>query len=59
MGTLTDAHACIAQGAAKEQQSKVKLGMSEKELAEPKQRNRAFAKEHEANREPQSSSSGY
>jgi structural maintenance of chromosome 2 len=48
MGALTDARARIAQGAAEEQQSKVKLGMSEKELAEPEQRNRAFAKEVEA-----------
>lgn len=48
MGALADARARIAQGAAEEQQSKVKLGMSEKELAELEQRNRAFAKEAEA-----------
>jgi hypothetical protein len=47
MGALADARARIAQGAAEEQQSKVKLGMSEKELAELEQRNRAFAKEAE------------
>jgi len=48
MGALADARARIAQGAAEEQQSKVKLGMSEKELAELEQRHRAFAKEAEA-----------
>lgn len=48
MGALADVRAHIAQGAAEEQQSKVKLGMSEKELAELEQRNRAFAKEAEA-----------
>jgi structural maintenance of chromosome 2 len=45
MGQLADARARIAQAAAEEEQSKVKLGMSEKELADLEGRMRALAKE--------------
>lgn len=45
MGQLADAKARLAQGAAEEEQSKVKLGMSEKELISLEARMKAFAKE--------------
>lgn len=50
MGQLADARARIAQAAAEEQQSKVKLGMSEKELASLESKMKAFAKEAGDNR---------
>ena len=45
MGQLADAKARLAQGAAEEEQSKVKLAMSEKELVNLEARMKAFAKE--------------
>ena len=45
MGQLADAKARLAQGAAEEEQSKVKLSMSEKELVNLEARMKAFAKE--------------
>ncbi|KAF8966105.1 condensin complex subunit SMC2 [Flammula alnicola] len=45
MGQLAEARARIAQASAEEEQSKVKLGMSEKELVDLEGRMRAFAKE--------------
>ncbi|KDR72865.1 hypothetical protein GALMADRAFT_252175 [Galerina marginata CBS 339.88] len=49
MGQLADARARIAQAAAEEEQSKVKLGMSEKELVDLENRMKAFAKESRDN----------
>ncbi|KAF4622118.1 hypothetical protein D9613_009303 [Agrocybe pediades] len=45
MGQLADARATIAKAAAEEQQSKVKLSMSEKELVDLENRMRTFEKE--------------
>ena len=45
MGQLADAKARLAQGLAEEEQSKVKLAMSEKELVNLEARMNAFAKE--------------
>ncbi|KAF8151802.1 condensin complex subunit SMC2 [Crassisporium funariophilum] len=45
MGQLADARARIAQATAEEEQSKVKLGMGEKELVALEGRMKAFAKE--------------
>ena len=45
MGQLADAKARLAQGAAEEEQSKVKLAMSEKDLVSLEARMKAFAKE--------------
>ena len=45
MGQLADAKARLAQGAAEEELSKVKLAMSEKELVNLEARMKAFAKE--------------
>ena len=45
MGQLADAKARLAQGAAEEEQSKVKLAMSEKDLVNLEARMKAFAKE--------------
>ncbi|KAF8803977.1 condensin complex subunit SMC2 [Phlegmacium glaucopus] len=45
MGQLADAKARLAQGAAEEEQSKVKLTMSEKELVNLEARMKVFAKE--------------
>ncbi len=45
MGQLADAKAKIAQGAAEEEQAKVKLGMQQKELAALEARLKAHAKE--------------
>lgn len=45
MGQLADAKARLAQGAAEEEQSKVKLAMSEKELVNLEARMKTFAKE--------------
>ncbi len=45
MGQLADARARIAQAAAAEEQNRVKLGMSEKELGELEGRMRTLAKE--------------
>jgi len=45
MGQLADAKARLAQGAAEEEQSKVKLAMGEKELVNLEARMKVFAKE--------------
>lgn len=45
MGQLADAKERLAQGAAEEEQSKVKLAMSEKDLVNLEARMKAFAKE--------------
>ena len=45
MGQLADAKAKIAQGAAEEEQAKVKLNMSQKDLVGLEARMKAFAKE--------------
>ena len=45
MGQLADAKARLAQGAAEEEQSKVRLAMNEKELVNLEARMKTFAKE--------------
>lgn len=45
MGQLADAKAKIAQGAAEEEQAKVKLAMQQKELAASEARLKTHAKE--------------
>ncbi|PPQ65045.1 hypothetical protein CVT26_015741 [Gymnopilus dilepis] len=49
MGALADARKRLAQSAAEEEQSKVKLGMSEKELVELEGRMRKFETERKGN----------